>query len=511
MNPLTKMLIVVVLSTMFTTLSVLNEPVYAEEFTDVTTTLDECIELGLEKNYKLKAKRTELKGVMLQADAIGISVLPKLDLKAGGSYTTPISQAFNVADMFPDSFWEEVGGKPEDTSGGRDHFQTSWGATLSANYPMVTPYVNKAIESELLARKEEVLSIADDARFSVTQAYMNALLMQRSQDVAHKSLELSEEQFRNAKLRYDNKVAAWFEVVQAEVQVSLAKESLEQTKNNLKNSLKALYLAMGLSSGPDEIVLESGPISEISEIIDEIDTTELPGFPDAYVKESYSFKQFDYSMQSLSNQVQASKTLPVLSGYATWSGQDGNANLETNSYTLGINLNFRLFDSGESKNKMEQLEVQKEILSISQQEFSQRYLNQLEVLSNNLQVALLTHETAKRTLDAATEGLKIATIGYQEGITTSLELMDSRTRYLSADLNVFSKKVAIFLAYDAIKHAIGYERYESAAVKNSDPDIQDSSNHTIDDSDENAGESGLIPASGVGEPDSILGSLRRQK
>ena len=42
--------------------------------------------------------------------------------------------------------------------------------------------------------------------------------------------------------------------------------------------------------------------------------------------------------------------------------------------------------------------------------------------------------------------------------------MDSRTQYLNADFNLFAKKVAIFLAYDAIRQAIGYERYRKVAV-----------------------------------------------
>jgi outer membrane protein TolC len=484
----------------------LPEKAHADEFVGLTTTLDECIAIGLEKNYKLKSKRTELRGVMLQADAIGISLMPKLDLKAGASYTTPLAQSVNIADMFPDSFWAEIGGKPDTSGSSSEHFQSNWGATLSASYPFTTPYVDKAIESELLARKEEVLSIADDARSSITQAYMNALLMQRSQEVAFKSLELADEQYRNAKLRYDNKVAAWFEVIQAEVQVSLATESLEQTKNNLKNSLKALYLTMGLSSGPDDLVLQPGPVEEIAKIIDEINNTELLGFPDAFVDESYTFRQLGYSIQSIENQVQANKIMPELSGFASWTGQDGSSYQEPNTYVLGVNLKFRLYDSGESKNKMEQLRVQQEMLSISQQEFSQNYLNQLEVLSNNLQVSLLTYDTANKTLDAATEGLKIATIGYKEGITTSLELMDSRTQYLNAELNVFAKKVAIFLAYDSIKHSIGYERYENYAVKSSVVDDGQSEQFEDSASSDGKDEKTLFPVLDIGKPEAIPGS-----
>ena len=437
----------------------------AEDFGGLSTTLDECIAIALERNYRLQAKRAELKGVLLQADAIGIAIMPKLDLKAGATYTTPLSEGFDIGEMFPQEFWDEVGGRPEDSGYGEmDEVQTNWGATLSAAYPFITPYAEKAIKSELKARKEEVLSIVDEARGAATAAYMNALLSQRSLEVAEKSLELAEEQHRNAKLRFENKVAPWFEVIQAEVAVSLAKEKLEQSKNAKKNSLKALYLSMGLSSGPDSLILEPDPIDDIGRVIAEIENTEMPGFPEAFVEESYTYLQLGYSIESLSSQISANRNLPTISAYLTWLGQDGNPMQEPNTYVLGINLNFRLFDSGEAKNRMEQLAVQKEILEIGREEYAQGYLNRLEVLSNDLQVALLTYETAKKTLEAATEGLKIATIGYREGITTSLELMDSRTQYLNADFNLFAKKVAIFLAYDAIRQAIGYERYRKVAV-----------------------------------------------
>lgn len=504
MKHLVKNLLTLFLIAVFVVGMAIPEKALADEFEGLTTTLDECISIGLERNYRLKAKRTELRGVMLQADAIGISVMPKLDLNAGASYTTPLSQSVNIVDMFSDEFWEEVGGKPESTGNSSEHFQTTWGATLSASYPFITPYIDKAIASELMARKEEILAIADDTRSTITQAYMNTLLSQRSQEVAQKSLDLADEQHRNAKLRYDNKVAAWFEVVQAEVQVSLAKESFEQTKNNLKNSLNALFLAMGLSSGPDDLMLQPGPVEEISKIIDEINTTELPGFPEAFVEDSYTFKQLGYSIESIENQVQANKNLPVVSGYATWVGQDGSAYQEPNTYVFGVNLNFRLFDSGESDNKIEQLRVQQELLNISRQEFSQGYLNQLEVLSNNLQVSLLTYDTATKTLAAATEGLKIASIGYKEGITSSLELMDSRTQYLNAELNVFAKKVAIFLAYDSIKHSIGYERYDKCAVKSEV--VPDSIEQVEDATSGEENDENLFPALEIGKPTEIPGS-----
>lgn len=472
---------------------------FADEFTGLSTTLDECISLALERNYKLKGKRVELEGVVLQAKAITISILPKLDLKAGASYTTPLSKAFNIDEMFPPEFWDLIGGKPETTQKTSNEFQTSWGATLSASYPFTTPYVNEAIESELLARKEEVKAIADNARSAVTQAYMAALLTQRSTEVAEKSLELANEQHRNAQLRYENKVAAWFEVVQADVQVSLATEKFEQARNARRNSLKALYLAIGLSSGPDELVLEPGPIETIRDVIDEIENTEIHGFPEAFVEDSYTCKQLRYSIESLESQIDASRNLPELSGYATWAGQDGNAYQEPNTYIFGVNLNFRLFDSGEAENRMAQLEKQQEILTINRDEFAQGYMNHLEVLSNDLQVALLTYNTANKTLVAATEGLKIATIGYKEGVTTSLELMDSRTQYLNAELNLFMKKVEIFLAYDAIKYAIGYERYDKTAVRKP----AERKDETTEPQDDKKNE---FPALEIGKPNHIPGS-----
>ncbi len=442
-------------------------PAKSDDFAGMTATLDECIKLGLERNYGLGAKREELKGVLLQADAIAISVMPKLDLNAGSTYTTPVSGAFEFDNLFPPDFWEKIGADPPESGGGgasNEHVQTTWGARLSASYALNTPIIDKAISSELNARREELLALADDVRFAVTGAYMNALLAQRAVEVAGKSHELAEEQHRHALLRYENKVAPWFEVVQAEVQVSLAKENLEESKYAARNSLKALYLSMGLAGGPDELTLEPGPVDDISNVIAEIAGTEMPGFPDAFVETSYTFRQLSFSIDSLEHQAKANKNFPVLSGFASWQGQDGSAFQEPNSYSLGVNLNFRIFDSGEAKNRIEQLEVQRNILSIKRNEFSQAYMNQLDVLANDLEVALLTYETAKKTLDAASEGLKIATIGYREGITTSLELMDSRTRYLSADFNLFSKKVAIYLAYDAIRKAIGYERYGESAI-----------------------------------------------
>ncbi|MEP0814668.1 MAG: TolC family protein [bacterium] len=438
--------------------------VYAEDFAEPETTLSECIALALERNYDVKAKEEEIRGLELQAEGILLGVMPKLEVFAGAQYTTPVNTINFGGSSGDGEGGDDSGGE---TGGGfqaQDDIVKNWGAKIAGAYSFGVPDASDAVRFELAARKEELRILKDRVRQGVTQAYFAALLAQKGHEVAQDSKELADEQLRNAQLRYDNKVAPRFEVIQAEVQVSLAAEKLLQAENDKKNALKNLYLAMGMASGPQELLLSSKELDQIELVIAEIEHTEMPGFPEAFLDGAYQMHQFDLSMQSLDSQMRAARNWPVLSGFAQWQGQEGNNFAEDNTYTIGVNLNFRLFDFGDSKNNVERLQVQKNILAIKKDQFRQSYQNTLEKLSNDLEVAMLTYDTAKKTLEAATEGLKMATVGYKEGVTTTLELMDSRTQYLSAEYNLFAKKAAIYLAYDAIKQAIGYERYEEKAI-----------------------------------------------
>lgn len=416
-------------------------------------TLDEAIALAYENSYVLKKEELALWQTKLQGGAIKISARFKVTSTFSDTWIGPIKKI-------------SFGGSGGSGGGGSDgvsfqsHNPRSLSFTATQPFSESQQLAAKAIDYAIDAKQQELEKTKDDLRYNVTQAYLTAISVSKAVSVAERALDLANDQLNTAQKRFENKVAARFEVIQAEVQVSLAAENLSKAKNGYSTALNALFLVIGIQDHPTDVFLDTGPVDDIDKVQQIIDSASVPNLMESVLAVNKSYKQLSQTIRSLDYQISAARNYPYFNFLSSFTTQHGSSIQSKNSYVYGVQVNFDIFDAGASKNKMEQLQTQQNTMIVSRDEFVQGFELNLETFADNLSTALLSYQTAKKTLERAQEALKISTIGYREGVQSSLDLMQSRVQYLAAEQNVFDDAVAIYLAYDKIRSVIGYDYFD---------------------------------------------------
>ena len=332
-----------------------------------------------------------------------------------------------------------------------------------------------------------------DYRFTLRLEPAYDLSSQIALAVAEEGLSLAEEQLRNATLRFQAGDAPRFEVIQGEVAVSQAKEELVQAHNGYQLARSALFLAIGVvpqdyfHGKPVAIGYQDTLTRAVENIRDRIFPT-LDGEKLAaeYVEKTPDYASLQSSIDSLNYQVKGWRRAPFVTLDASYSHQSGSLMMKRNNYSFGITANLNVFDSLKTESKQRMLSAQKQALDVQMERYRQAFRLGVRDAVSTLESAIQGWETSQHTLEQATEGLRMSRLGYQEGVVTHADLLSSRTAYLGAELNEFSRRLAVLTAYQDLLTKLGitepsaYLPATEAALPRSlmqEKEAQDEQNH----------------------------------
>jgi len=445
-------------------------------------TISDLVNIALEKNYDLRIKQKEAQSSFFQylqiAGESGLSINLMSSLRRSGPLQT-----------------FEFG--PPGSAGMALQKETTSTTSITAAYP-IAPLGNfgfgkKAAYAAYQAKQalvDKEMSASITAAYS---AYVGYLTAEHAQAVAEEGLSLAEEQLRNATLRFQAGDAPRFEVIQGEVAVSQAKEELVQAHNGYQLARSALFLAIGVvpqdyfHGKPVAIGYQDTLTRAVENIRDRIFPT-LDGEKLAaeYVEKTPDYASLQSSIDSLNYQVKGWRRAPFVTLDASYSHQSGSLMMKRNNYSFGITANLNVFDSLKTESKQRMLSAQKQALDVQMERYRQAFRLGVRDAVSTLESAIQGWETSQHTLEQATEGLRMSRLGYQEGVVTHADLLSSRTAYLGAELNEFSRRLAVLTAYQDLLTKLGitepsaYLPATEAALPRSlmqEKEAQDEQNH----------------------------------
>ncbi|MEN9523516.1 MAG: hypothetical protein RL065_1893, partial [Bacteroidota bacterium] len=130
-----------------------------------------------------------------------------------------------------------------------------------------------------------------------------------------------------------------------------------------------------------------------------------------------------------------------------------------NSAFIGLQLNFTIFDGLQNKYRKSytRLEIQKNENDL----FNLKNALSLDLLSSNIALknSLLAIKSQSENLELATDVVRISKIKYQQGVGSSLEVLNAETSLKDAQTNYFSA------LYDAYIAKVNYEKAMGTLVK----------------------------------------------
>jgi outer membrane protein TolC len=288
------------------------------------------------------------------------------------------------------------------------------------------------IELALESAQESKIKLKNE----VEKAFFLALLTQDVYAVLQKSMENAENNYRDAKSKYEQGVAAEYDKIRADVQVSNLRPNLIDAENNVKLAEFQLKLLMGMPV--TENVQAAGSLVDYE--------SEYQSFNALYsytLTNNSSLKQLDIQQQLLNKQLALQRTsyYPSLSLSWNYLYRSMNDDFKFKDYqwspasTLGLSVNVPIFSGFTRKNKELQIKSSIESLTLQRDYVEDGLDLQIKAALLSMQKAIEQLESNKATINAAEKAYSISQARYKSGMGTLLELNDTEMAMRQAKLN----------------------------------------------------------------------------
>lgn len=305
-----------------------------------------------------------------------------------------------------------------------------YNAIKAANeYQQVTEYMYQASQAEIvtIARK----------------AFYQALLLRKVLEVSQQSQKNALDNYENIKLGYENGLKSEFEKLQAEVRYRELIPQTSEAGRNFDIAIMNLKNIAGIDAG--------------AEFVPDGSLDNYPSVPADLSFESILAQRPDYNAivweeKLRTTGVRAEKTgrMPTLTGFFSYdySAQSDQFALdeENNSYTVGLNLSLPIFTGGATSAKIQKATIELNRVKINRD----RAVDNIR--TNTMNIRLRLNEAFSRidhgqsAVISARKAFEIAQATSKAGLTTQLELKDSRLMLDQTEVAYYS---AIYEYLDA--------------------------------------------------------------
>ncbi len=291
-------------------------------------------------------------------------------------------------------------------------------------------------------------------REAIINAYGNVLVAEKSIEILKRNNEVNNRILKEAKAGYENGLTEQEDVEQFEI-----------IKGNIENNIRATerlrdiaYKLLNISLG--------NPIDTKLILTDNLESlvlanTNLKLLVEDFVLENHiDFKiaENDRETKRLTMKLEKSKNLPSLSAFVNYGTQAFSEEFSFfkgqqrwfQSSLFGVSLNVPIFSSFGRKAKIAQTKINLETADIRLEETKQRLSLAAQSAKSDYQLSIDNYETAKKNLNLAERIEKKQQIKFDEGITTSFDLLQAQNQlytqqnnYVQAMLNIIATKATL--------------------------------------------------------------------
>jgi len=306
--------------------------------------------------------------------------------------------------------------------------------------------------------KEKTLSVVKEA---VINAYGNVLVAKKSIEILEGNQKVNDRLLNGAREAFKNGLAEQEDVERFEI----FEGNLTSSIRNANRMKDIAYQMLNFSIGKD-IYTKLNLTDTLEDLVVKNTSLELLGKPfDLKNHIDYQIAENTRSSNELLLKLEKSKVLPSLGAFATLGATnyfDTFTLLETGEdkswfgYSLvGASLSIPLFSSFSRSAKTAQAKIALENSDIAIERIKQQLNLQTEQARVNYDLSIVNYETAKKNLNLAERIEKKQQIKFDEGVTTSFQLLQAQqelytqqNNYVQSMLNVIAKKTTLENALD---------------------------------------------------------------
>ena len=413
----------------------------------VTLSLDQAIEIALDDNPTIKVDNLEIERYDYVYKQTTSSLYPQLSVT--GQYSLAIRKQEMAQGL---SF------------GGKNTFN----ATASLSVPLFAPSVYrqmKLTKTQMALAVETARANRIDLVAAVRAAYYNVLLAEQSMTVLKEAIATTERVVNNTKELYENGLAAEYDYITAQVQLSNLKPQVLQAQKGIE--LTKLQLKMYLSIPEETEINVVGSLDNFREVV-LLDTDY-----DVDLSENTTLKSLDLQSELLDHQEKLVQTtrMPTIAafGQISYIGQErsnlggllggaaGNAGATTEEQSkfwwqypinIGAQISIPIFAGFNKTNQIKAIRNQRAQLDI-QRDYAERGVKlQVQQAINTLLTARESMLANELTVEQAQKAYDISFARYSAGAGTILELNNSQLTLTQAQLN-YSQSIYDYLSAHA--------------------------------------------------------------
>jgi len=374
--------------------------------------LQDAVRTGIAYNKSLHAvlkEREIARGRVVEAYSGG---LPKLTLM--GNYTR-----LDEVSSF------EVAGNPVSLG-----FEDNYSVDLQLSQPL---YRGGSIPAALRAARvyaclsdETVRAATQGTIYSVARGYYDVLLAQRLFAVQEDAVKSAEAHLEDVKRKRTGGAASQFDVLRAQVDVSNFKAEMIQQKNRTHLAKVRLLRSMGVSQESD--VTLSGDLTHepIKPVLEKAVKAAFENRPDLYQAD------LAVKLQEEALRITRSRYLPSVDATFTqrWANPDPHNSTSDewdNAWNAGVTFTWPLFDGLAQRGRMIQERAILDRKNIELLDAQEQVLLEVRQAILSLGDAEEFVKSQQQNFERASEALRLAEVGYRQGVNTEIEVIDARS------------------------------------------------------------------------------------
>jgi len=429
----------------------------------VTYSLSDCQTLALSNNEEIKTLEESVKKADAQVSEAWGSALPSISLQGKYEYALEQYSPF--------------------TSGGDQNanpFQTS-GPFLDPNSPSYDPATAALVQdlgamldfsglvydyntslslvvSQIIFAQGKVSTglriaetwkrnltlekqrISSDLKKTVTSQFYQAIYAKQALDVYYSAIETAEKHLKQVETMAAAGLVSDLDLLRAQLQVEDLKSNRDQMDKNLLLAKNNLLRTMGLSWDP-EVELQ-GELADPGNM-------DLENLQQRALEKRAELEQLDEvkKIQEFLVDIEQADYLPLIYAGASISKIAAhNDPVPSDFYDdqrIFLGMEWNLFKGGQTRQKVIQAKTEVRKIEIQKSQAKNAIAIQVEAAANNLNESRVRLDVKQRRIELAEKVLNIATVSYESGNATQLEVLDanldlrrSRLEYLQALLDV---------------------------------------------------------------------------
>lgn len=434
-------------------------------------TLKEAVEIALKNSYQLKAEQRKLKSKELEyKEAKGLR-WPTITFSEMFMRTNvpgwAMMNELNQQRLTMNSSAKYVDMTSFNTLLGQPLFKpphypewNNWQTKIQFQVPI---WAGGKIGTGIQMRKKEFEAAKFDLErtkqkviYDVSKAYYGALLAKDAIKLAKQAYKSVKKHYDTAKLMYDNGLAIYADVLRAKVYLTRVKSKIEEAQNQYLIAKRGLLLAMGLDEvdpAQIEVVgeLKFADTNKDVRYWQEVALSERPDLIALRTRVENAKKYVDF---------QKADMLPTIGAFGYYQMDDRYNPFGTDGtgFTLGIALNWKLFDGFQAYNRYKAAKETFRRYSQLKKGFEEYIKFSVYKAYKELITAKSKLKAAEENLRYAEEVLKITEKRYKNQMASMIDLLDTQTMY---DQIKFEKTKA---TYDAQISLLDL-KYQSGKLK----------------------------------------------